>query len=813
MTHKTRPFRGAGLGWMLAFLTFHPAAYGEPEAKDRKTEPAVDAAATTADSQPAEGSVVADLSEMVVVATRTKQTWLDTSGTVTSVSREELQRTGAQDLGGIVKYDPTVVVPFDMTTGDGAVAYAASGSSSFNIRGTEGNRVGVEVDGIRQPPEYVSTSFDAGAETGAGGMGRDYFDPSMFQLVEVLKGGASALYGSDALGGMVSMKTLEASDLLGNKNWGGIARNQYFSRNEGTAWQYGGALKQNNFDLLLVYAGREGQETANNGNTPPDPMQMHSQAWLAKAGYTFGEHRFLLTFENYERSMDADMRSALHPSIALFSIFKKGIENWQGVERQRVSLNWTYEPVKSSWIDGLDTHLYWQDSSNSSRNLSTNPRRLTGFPEEWGIDSTEGRNRRQRIDFETEIYGFTSIARRQLDLGGVHHQLLAGVDVSQEKSSNQFNRIETDGLILPNPDGGLPIVSTQTTVSDRISFAPSETNRIGLFVQDEMKLGRFTATPGIRWDYHEIDASLTQDYVDRLSALLGTGLKPTSGYDNMSISPRLDLMYETSKTTRLYAGYGMGIRNPTAEELTMIFDHPSGGYQEITVPNPELHEEMSHAFKLGYKGESTPGRFAIEGFFTKYTDFIESNVPVSRLPDGTVLSSTENVGEAIIYGFEASGEWNVGDTFKGLEEWRLGLNTGRAYGENQTKNKPINTVEPWKTVGWIGYEDVNGKYGSRLLGTYTAAVTRTDDTTMNGRMFHPPSWFTLDLVAWWRPVEGLTLNAGLNNIFDEEYYNWGTVRRSGGHLGLDTFGGQAGSVTDRLTAPGRNFYLSATYAF
>ena len=205
------------------------------------------------------GSVTENLDEIVVVATRTARRWLDTSGTVTRVDRKELAETGAQDLGDIVKYDPTVVVPFDMTTGDGAVAYAATGSASFNIRGTEGNRVGVEVDGIRQPPEYVSTSFDAGAETGAGGMGRDYFDPSMFQLVEVLKGGASALYGSDALGGMVSMTTLSAADLLGDKDWGGLARTQYFSRNEGIAYQLGGAFKKNNFDFMLLYAGGKGR--------------------------------------------------------------------------------------------------------------------------------------------------------------------------------------------------------------------------------------------------------------------------------------------------------------------------------------------------------------------------------------------------------------------------------------------------------------------------------------------------------------------------------------------------------------------------
>lgn len=765
------------------------------------------------DEVPSGGSVVDELDEIVVVATRTEESWLDTSGTVTRVDRETLQETGVQDLGGIVKYDPTVVVPFDMTTGDGAVAYAATGAASFNIRGTEGNRVGVEVDGIRQPPEYVSTSFDAGAETGSGGMGRDYFDPSMFQLVEILKGGASALYGSDAMGGMVSARTLTAEDLLGDKDWGGLARTQYFSRNRGFAWQTGGAWKKDNFDFLLLYAGREGEETENNGIIPPDPIEMHSNAWLSKAGYTLGDHRFQLTYEQYERDVYANMRSALHPSIEMFSIFKKSVENWQDVDRQRLSFNWDWTP-ENGWVDALETHLYWQDSNSGSRNLSRNPPRVTGFPPEWGIDFTKGRNRQQQINFRTEIFGLSSIARREMDLFGMKHNLLAGLDLSQENSSNRFDRVETDGLILPNPDGGLPIVSTQRTISDRISFAPSETYRMGLFVQDQIKPAeRWTITPGLRFDYHEIGVDLTTSYLDRLSRLIGTGIQPSQGYDNFSMSPRLDVVFETTENTRLYAGYGMGIRNPTAEELTMVFDHPSGGFQQVTIPNPDLKEEESHAFKLGYKGEAEQGRFAIEGFFTKYKDFIENNVPVGLLPDGTALSTTKNQGEAIIYGFEASGEWDIGTAFDRMRGWTLGLNTGRAYGENQTKDTAINTVEPWRTVGWIGYQDAQGTYGARVLGTYTAAVTRTDDTTMNGRMFRPPSWFTLDAVAWWKPMEGLTLNGGVNNIFNEQYYDWGAVRRSGGHMGLDTFGGQAGSVTDRSTAPGTNVFLSATYAF
>jgi hemoglobin/transferrin/lactoferrin receptor protein len=759
------------------------------------------------------GNIVEALSDMVVIGTRTKKAWLDTAGAVTSVDRDELARSGADDLGGIVKYDPTVVVPFDMTTGDGATAYAGFGSSSFNIRGTEGNRVGVEVDGIRQPPEYASTSFDAGSETGSGGMGRDYFDPAMFQLVEVLKGGASALYGSDAMGGMVSMKTLEADDLLNDKTWGGMSRIQYFSRNEGLAWQLGGATRQGDFDVMLVYAGRENQETLNNGSIPPDPMQFESSALLGKIGYSNGDHKFLLTLENYSRHVHAEMRSALNPPIPLFQLFTKSIDNWQDVSRQRISLNWNYEPL-NGWIDSLDTHLYYQDARIKTRNYSTNPPRVSGLPPAWGIPFLDGRNRLQRIEFDTQIYGINTIGRRDFELFGMKHHFLGGLDISQENSANTFDRIETSGLVVIDPITQRPAASTQTIASDRLSFAPSETNRVGLFVQDEVELDdRWVLTAGLRGDFHQINANVNGAYLARLSALLGAGLKPASDYENFSLSPRFDIQYKVTDRTRLYAGYGMGIRNPTAEELTMIFEHPSNGFQQITIPNPDLAEELSHAFKLGYKGEAEVGRFGIEAFFTKYNDYIETNVPVGTLPGGAVLVSTQNIGEAIIYGAELSGEWNVGETYKSLNGFSMGLATGRVYGENQTKDTAINNVEPWKTVGWIAYQEPDAKYGVKLLGTYTAEVTRTDDITASGRMFHPPAWFTLDLQTWWRPTEGLTINAGVNNIFNEKYWNWSTVRRGGGHLGLSGFGGQAASVNDRSTAPGTNFYLSTTYAF
>ena len=784
------------------------------------------------DTPPAEAAET--LEDIIVTASAERERYLATRGTTTRIGSQTMVETGVQDLGSMVKYDPTVFIPFDMTTGDGAVGYAASGASSFNIRGIEGNRISIEVDGIRQPPEYLSTSFDMGEETGSGGMGRDYFDPSMFQLVEVVKGGASALYSSDALGGAVSMKTLDPADLYGDKGWGGLARLQFFSRNDGLAWQLGGAHKVGPVEYLLVYAGRDTNETSNHGRTPPDPMTVESGSWLAKVGYDAGDHLFQLTYERYERNVYADMQSALHsPNQTFFRPYTRSVENWQDVTRDRLSLKWTWQPLGAG-IDGLETQAYWQDSTSASRNLSTNPDRQHASTGVW----YEGRNRKQWIDFDTEIQGISSFARKSLETANTRHHFLLGLDASIESSANRFYRQDTEGYIdRVIIDGvGVPVPSTRPgpLAGDRISFDPADTTRAGLIFQNDMSLGsRWEMTPGLRLDYYGIENSQDAGYLTRLHDFLRDRIPPemipdtSEDYDDLSLSPRFDVAFKPTENSRIYAGYAFGVRNPTAEERSMIFEHPSGAqvdgetFDSITIPNPDLGKETSHALKLGYKAENDHGRFGMELFYTRYQDFIEKEEIATVTftdsegnPTTSVITTTANQGGAEIYGIEGGGEWNPGAWQPALEGFSLGLNAGYTIGNNLSKDQPLNTVDPWKAVGYLGYADPGGVYGARLIGTYTAAVTRTDDTSpITGRMFRPEAWFTLDLVAWWRPVEGLTLNAGINNLFDEQYYNWSTIRRGGGHYSLPQFGGNTNSVNDRLTAPGRNFFVAATWQF
>lgn len=732
----------------------------------------------SAENTNSEADAFGDLPETYISATKNPSTWLLTPGSGTMVKRDAFIKSGGADFGDIAKYDPTVSASHSIGSSDGTFGYGQTGYSGYNIRGIEGNRVLMLVDNIRQPEQFISTSFaqDAGS---AGGAGRDYYDPAMFETTEILKGSASALYGSDALGGVVAFRTPEADDFLtgsGNK-YGGMLRGQYFSHNESSAGQAFFALKQDRFSFLLGYAGRSGHETNNNGSTQPNPSDFDSDNYLLKLNWEGGAgHSFGFTYEYFERNRTLEILSA----TGFSNVFDKEIRNWEQQQRSRYSLSWDYSAESNRFFDSVESLLYFQTTENNSRNHS---------------ESVFGRVRDQEIGFDTRIAGVQSTFRKQLD----RHQLTYGLDASQSRSENRFYR----------QDNGLP------PFPNNITFAPSDTSRAAFFLQNQYQPtgdSPWLLIGGLRLDYYKISPNLTAEYLERINRISqgSSQILPAGDHELLTLSPRLDLIYKLDDESSLYAQYSHGVRNPTAEELSMIFDHPpSGGNPagSITLPNPSLEEEKSDAFELGYKHQSARKRLHAAAFYTRYSDFIENGVSTGELSnDGRDIITTVNRGKVDIYGFELGGSWQMGhylDAFDGVE---VGISTGRTWGIDRERDTWLNTIEPWKTVAWIGYTSPTETFGLRLTGTYVAGVKHIDDSS-GGPYFRPPSYFKLDASGFWKINENLTLQAGINNLLDEQYWQWSSTRRQGGH------NSSAATTDDRSTAPGVNGFLSLTYQF
>ncbi|MFN3514779.1 MAG: TonB-dependent receptor [Phenylobacterium sp.] len=162
----------------------------------------------TGTTSSAQAQEVASVEEIVVTGSRIQRRDADSVGPVTTITAEEIQASGASSVGEILQKLPSAGVSLN-TNGTQGTSY---GASSINLRylgGAEGsgNRVLVLVDGHRWVDGVGQRGF------------RDFVDLNtmplgMIEGIEVLKDGASAIYGADAIAGVVNIQTVRDFDGL-----------------------------------------------------------------------------------------------------------------------------------------------------------------------------------------------------------------------------------------------------------------------------------------------------------------------------------------------------------------------------------------------------------------------------------------------------------------------------------------------------------------------------------------------------------------------------------------------------------------------
>ncbi len=143
---------------------------------------------------------------VVVVASRIEQSISDVAGSVSVVNADEMTKQMANRLEDSLRYIPGVSMN----------ANSRFGASDFNVRGMEGSRVKVLIDGVEQPVSYGSGIN--GTVMNVLGKGQGNVEVDTLTTIEINKGASSSLYGSGALGGSILMRTKSADDLLQEKS-------------------------------------------------------------------------------------------------------------------------------------------------------------------------------------------------------------------------------------------------------------------------------------------------------------------------------------------------------------------------------------------------------------------------------------------------------------------------------------------------------------------------------------------------------------------------------------------------------------------
>lgn len=128
---------------------------------------------------------------IIVTATRTEIPLDDATVPVTVITREDIELSLATDLAELLRFEAGIDIGRNGGPGQ---------ATSIFMRGTESNHTLVLVDGVRINPGTL------------GGAAIQHIAPEMIERVEIVKGARSALFGTDAIGGVINIITRRADD-------------------------------------------------------------------------------------------------------------------------------------------------------------------------------------------------------------------------------------------------------------------------------------------------------------------------------------------------------------------------------------------------------------------------------------------------------------------------------------------------------------------------------------------------------------------------------------------------------------------------
>jgi len=697
-----------------------------------------------------------ELAPVSVLATRTEVRPDEAPATVTVITAAQIENELVTDIKDLVRFEPGVsVVSQPQRFGAALGATGRGGNEGFTIRGMGGDRVLMLVDGVRVPD-----GFTFGAQSvGRGG----YADLDLMRSVEILRGPASALYGSDGLAGAVAFTTKDPADLIRNGDtFGARARVGYNSADEGLTKSGMMAARSGAFSGMLAWTGRDAQETENAGSvggtgstrTQANPMDVSSDAFLAKGVWDFAPgHSLRLTYDYFESEMTADVLSGRSATVLqLLADDTTTREGW--------SAGWRGKDVLG--FDSGRLTVYGQTAETRQYTFE---------------DRTPAVDRSRDNTFDNEVFGVSTDFTRTIGV----NRLTVGGDWSETTQEGvRSGTVPPAGETFPTS-----------------AFPKTDFSLGGVYVQDEITLlgGDLRIVPAVRWDTYDLSTANDPLYPG-----------PRADQSDDHISPKLGVVWWGHQNFGLFANWAEGFKAPTPSQVNNYFANLAFGYTSL--PNPNLKPETSQSVELGVRIRDISllgGKFAGQAvvFQSDYSDFISQQVVSGAgTPADPMVYQWINFTDVEIQGFEASANafWDNG----------LSARFAFAYADGETTSagvtRQLSTIDPIKVVFGLGYEEPQGRFGGQAVLTWSQAKD-ADDTDGLGcyNAANPAAGcytgddFTLvDLTAWWALNDRVTARAGLFNVLDEKYSWWSDVR------------GVAASsaVKDAYTQPGRNFGLS-----
>ena len=774
----TAPGRQAASAAAAAFaalgLTLSaPAALAEPAAPAQAAgdQTATDPASPGGQATGGPDEPLTFLDSVTVTATLRPAPVRDTPGMVSVIDDVAIEERLVQNMADLVKYEPGVYVENNVTR---------LGLNGFNIRGIGGNRVMTQVDGVQTSEQFDFGPFNVHQVS---------LDIDTLKSVEIVRSANSALYGSDALGGVVSLFTKDPGDYLRGRRFHAGAKTTWDGRADGLSGNLSLAAGTERFQASLFASATRGNEirnkgtveTADDSRTTPNPQDLVGSQMLAKIVFNASPGNMLrASAEVYDTRVETAVLS--QQGSAQFSpTFRIDTTDYDAVDTQeRLRLSIDHTLVDRGGFDQLSWRIYGQRNDTSQ---VVDDARTT-----FGFGPPMGSLRNGSVDFDQAGYGTSAQGQKWLGdpEGGVVFSFGASYKTDHFDVLRDAREVNArSGAVIPS-----------RLIYPTKYFPESDVAEAGAYLQGEIQLGRLTLVPGVRYDHFTLDA-------DQADSVFLASLNPVpADFSADAVSPKFGIAARLSDVVTVHAQYAGGFRAPPYSNINTGFTNFRGGY--TTLPNAALRAETSDNVEVGIRSAFARASFDLTTFLNYYDDFIELTSlgfnPRTRLLE----FQSQNLEQAEIKGVEMRGEAYLSDsvTLRGSYAHIRGVAiTKDVTVPPLAQETPLGSVAPNEGVLGLRYTRPSGRWGGEISVRMVESYQQVAIDGVDEDQFSPDGYAIVDLIGFASLMEDLTFRLGLLNLTDAKYFEWWNVR---GRPADDP-------VIDRYSSPGISLVASLAY--
>lgn len=610
----------------------------------------------------AEELPVYSFDEVVVTATRTENDVKKVPASTQVITQEDIKRGGATSVRNALSMYANIFQK----------SKVRGGGHDIIIRGMETKHSLVMVNGRR-----ISNEADANGLGNA--MSLDRININDVEKIEIVRGPSSALYGSEAMGGVLNIITKPSKEQT-------LLTGLEHTSEDTSHWWHADTGRIGNFSMTLDARFNKINRSMPDTATESDPYGT-AQTYNASLNYYVNDHSYVNAYmDYYSQHLKTDMGTPVMKPITLTTSSGKMSLSGQAMlegtgskafKQKNYGISWNGKTDKNDWqIQAYMSKFNWSTTSNTKVLGSIPPAGMEGM-------FNYLLQKKNTYDFNHDEHNMWAIEGRDSLRVNDHHRVTFGAEYVKEK-------VAGTGL-GKNGDGVHNITENGTTKSSSEKTLSS----YAAYLQDEIEYGKWFIVPAIRYDHHSAYGSHT--------------------------SPKIGVTYNATDHFRIKANYGDGFKAPSVSQLyyDLAMQMGPGNWVHLT-GNPNLKPEKSKSWDLGVEAEFGKGYGSLT-YFDNDVDNLIASIPKGKDSKGYNLYRYENVNKARIKGLENTLGYRFNDTLEFKVTSTLLDAKDTSAGKDLTQRARLSQIyqliyDDHKDTGWsavlwnqLDYKFVTGK--------------------------------------------------------------------------------------------------------